>query len=194
MSRRRRVLFMGATLALGVVAATTTIAVLRYKQGYGVSSEFRPYTPPDGSCLIDLLGEPTEDGSDPERGERRYVSRGWYSGASAWLGWKKLTLAQVQEAASEKGWVSFRKDVFDPERERLKSKFGGYVARDATISQSPLTVEVRLDGLGGPVIERMIVVPNPSNPRVYFIGMAGKRLDLDGPTVKQLFDSFRPVD
>lgn len=177
-------------LLLGTATAAITMVVLRYKQGYWVSMELRPFTPLDGSCGIDFLGPATEEDSDPERGERRYLSTGWYSGTSAWLGWRNLTPAQVLEASSDKGWVSLRKAIFDPERERLKGKHGGSVVRDATISPDPQTVEVRLDGPSGAVIERMIVMQKGPNPRVYFIGMAGKRLNLDGDEVKRLFESF----
>ena len=178
-------------LLLGCATAAITIAVLRFKQGYLVSMELRPFAAPDGSCGIELLGQATEEDSDPERGERRYVSTGWYSGTTAWLGWRNLTPAQVLEASSDKGWIALRKEIFDPERERLKGKHGGYVARDATISQDPQTIEVRLDSTNGAAVERMIVMQKGPNPRVYFIGMAGKRLDLDGPMVKRFFDSFK---
>ena len=71
------------------------------------------------------------------------------------------------------------------------------MAKDATINfKDPLTREVRLelpDG-GGRAIERMIVLPTGPRPRLYFIGIAGKRLDPDGDEVKRLFDSFRVVD
>ena len=40
-------------------------------------------------------------------------------------------------------------------------------------------------------MERMIVLPTGPRPRLYFIGIAGKRLDPDGEEVKRLFESFR---
>jgi hypothetical protein len=187
---------VAVVVGLVVMAATTalTLTVLQYKQGHWVSMEWQPFAAPDGSCAIDLLGKPTETDSDPEHGERRYISEGWYSGTTAWIGWRSLTQAQTQEASAKDGWVQFRKFFFDKEQARLKEKFGGYVARDATIEQNPITVEERLDGQNGAVIERMIIVPNGANRRIYFIGMAGKRLDLDGPVVKRFFDSFRVLD
>ena len=65
------------------------------------------------------------------------------------------------------------------------------VTREATRTEEPLTHEVRLEIPGGRAIEQMIVVPNGSQRRIYFIGMAGKELDLDGPEVQRLFESFR---
>jgi hypothetical protein len=181
-------------LFLVIAVGTITFVILRYKQGHLASMEWKAFTAPDGSCGIDLLGLAREEDSDPEHGVRRYVSEGRYSGRTTWIGWRNLTAAQVQEAHTEKGWVQLREKFFDPERDRLKEKFGGYIARDATIGQNPITVEVRVDGPQGPLIERMIVMPEGPRPRVYFIGMVGKRLDLDGPEVKRLFESFRVYD
>jgi hypothetical protein len=180
-------------LGLFLMGVTTvaTLAILQRKQGHFVSMEWRAFTPPDGSCGIELLGQATEADSDLEHGERRYATQGWYSGTTAWIGWRTLTLAQAQEGAVKDGWVQYRKMFFDKERDRLKDKYGGYIARDATVGHDPVTVEVRLDGQNGPVVERMIVVTKGPQPRIYFIGMAGKRLDLDGPEVKRLFESFR---
>jgi hypothetical protein len=191
----RRTIVLAVLFGLLLAGATTTITlgILRYKQGYVLSMEWKEFTPPDGSCGVDLLGDAKEADSDPEHSERRYLSEGWYSGTFAWIGWRNLTAAQTQEATSEKGWVRFEA-IFDAERDRLKGKFGGYIAREATISQNPITKELRLDGQKSTVIERMIVMPEGPRPRIYFIGMAGRRLNLDGPQVKQLFDSFRVYD
>jgi hypothetical protein len=193
-NRGVRILWILAAIFVMVATSTITLAVLQRKQGHLVSMEWQAFTASDGSCSIDLLGQATEADSDPEHGERRYISQGWYSGNSAWIGWRDLTTAQVQEGAAKEGWVQLRKLFFDKQRERLKDKYGGYVAKDATIEQDPMTVEVRLDSPQGPVIERMIVMSKGSRPRVYFIGMAGKRLNLDGPEVKRLFGSFRVHD
>jgi hypothetical protein len=190
----RRVIWVVIGLFLMMATTAITLAILQHKKGYMVSMEWRGFTPPDGSCGIDLPGQATEADSDPEHGERRYVSQGWYSGTTAWIGWRTLTPAQIQEGTTKDGWLQYRKLFFDKERDRLKDKFGGYIAKDATTEYDPVTVEVRLDGQQGPAIERMIVMPKGPRPRVYFIGMAGKRLNLDGTEVKRLFDSFRVYD
>jgi DNA-directed RNA polymerase subunit RPC12/RpoP len=191
---RRLIALVLLAAALMAVTAAATLAVLRYRQGYMVNAEWQEFVAPDGSCRIELLGQPAEEDSQPDRGERRYVSSGWYSGAKAWIGWRTLTQAQVQEASAKDGWVALRKTVIDPEAARLIEKSGGYLVRDATIRQNPETVEIRLDGSKGPAIERVIVAPNGPRPRVYFLGMSGRRLQFDGPEVQHFFDSFHIVE
>jgi hypothetical protein len=193
---RTRGYLLRIIVALFMMGAATaiTLAILQRKQGHLASMEWQSFTPPDGSCSIDLLGRVIGEDSDPERGERRYISQGWYSGMSTWIGWRNLTPAQMQEGTSKDGWVQYRKMFFDKERDRLKDQFSGYISKDATIESDPVTVEVRLDGKLGPVIERMIVVLKGSQSRIYFIGMAGKRFNLEGPEVKRLFGSFRVND
>jgi hypothetical protein len=183
-------------LALLLACATTaaTVAILRYKQGHLASLEWRSFEAPDGSYAIDLLGEVREVDSKPDRGERRYASEGWYSGIGTWIAWRDLTAAEVQEASTEKGWVYFREKVFEPERDRLKDELAGSVSREATIGQKPLAFELRLDGKRGPTIQRTLVVAEGAHPRIYFIGMSGKKLNFDGPEVKRLFASFRTFE
>ena len=83
--------------------------------------------------------------------------------------------------------------VFEAEKDWLKGRFGGFISKDATVSKikEPLVHEVRIDYPRGRAVERMIVLPTGPRPRIYFIGIAGKRLDLDGDEAKHLFDSFR---
>jgi hypothetical protein len=194
-SSHKRLIRLVIGLFLMATAAATTFAILQRKQGHLISMEWQPFAPADASCQIELLGHAKEVDWNPEPGERRYYSQGWYSGTSAWIGWQNLTPVQAQEAAAKDGWVQYRKLFFDQERDRLKDRFGGSIAKDATIDQNPITVEVRLEGgQRGSTIERMMVIPNSSVPRIYFIGMSGKRLDLDGPEVKRFFSSFRVND
>jgi hypothetical protein len=175
-----------------VLAALATVAYLRYKQGHIFGLEWKPFTAPDGSCSVELLGRPTEDPAAGS-GEKRYVSEGWYSGTVTWVGWRDLTQREVQLAGTKDAWKDLGK-VFDAERERLKSKYDGSVSKDDTIQfEDPLTREVRLATPEGAVVERMIVMHRGSRPRVYFVGMAG-RIDPDGAEVKRLFDSFKASD
>jgi hypothetical protein len=46
----------------------------------------------------------------------------------------------------------------------------------------------------GQLVSRMIVMPKEPHPRVYFIGIAGKRLNPDGDVVRHFFDSFRVLE
>jgi hypothetical protein len=69
------------------------------------------------------------------------------------------------------------------------------VVKDATIQfDPPITVEIRLTTPHGPLVERIIVKADGPRPRVYFVGITGKRLDPDGPEVNRLFQSFRVND
>jgi hypothetical protein len=107
------------------------------------------------------------------------------------VGWKDLTPAEAQMAAGPDGWQLLRPTVLNPERERLKSAFGGYEAEGGgTKSFEPLTVEYRFQTPEGLLVERAIVKPGGPHPRVYFVGMVGKRLTPDSPELNRLFSSF----
>lgn len=183
----------GAVALLSLaVAAGTTVGVKRYKQGHGVSWEWKPYADPEKAFSLELLGRPTEDPEVPP-GEKRFVSEGWYSGTRAWVGWKDLTANQAQLAADKEAWQHFRAD-FETERDRLKTKHGGTLTKSATVKfEDPLTYEVRLEQGQTRAIERMIVMPRGPKPRLYYVGMAG-RIDFDGPDVRRLFDSLRVTE
>jgi 4-amino-4-deoxy-L-arabinose transferase-like glycosyltransferase len=195
-SRRRRWLLMLALLVIVIAATLATIGVLRRKEGYLTGSEWRAFTPADQSCTIQLLGRAVEDAAAPESGQRRYLSEGWYSGTTTWLGWRNLNAAEVQIALAPEAWHDPQLTrLFDQERDWLKGRYGGSVTKDATISFSnPLTRELRLELPEGRTVERMIVHPTGPRPRLYFLGIAGKRFDPDGEEVKRLFDSFRVLD
>jgi len=175
-----------------VVAATTTIAVKRHKQGHVLNWEWQAFAAPDNSCSITMLGKPVDD-PDAGAGEKRYIAEGWYSGTTTWIGWRDLTQVQVQLAGTKDAFQHFTKP-FDTERERLKLRYGGTVTKTATTKfEDPLTHEVRLEYPGGRLIERMMVFPNGPRPRMYFVGMAGK-FDFDSPEVQRFFDSFRVTE
>jgi hypothetical protein len=197
-TRSRRGRWLLLLLLVSLVATLATIGVLRRKEGYLTSREWRPFSPPDNSCTVQLLGRPVEDTTAPESGQRRYISEGWYSGTITWLGWRNLTAAEAQFAAAPEAWHNPQLTrLFEQERVWLSGRFGGYVTKDATINfKDPLTREVRLemeDGRGR-AVERMIVHATGAHPRLYFLGAVGKRLDPDGGDVKHLFESFRLLD
>jgi hypothetical protein len=182
-----------ALLLVAVIATAVTIGALRRKEGYLVGREWRSFTPPDNSCAVELLGRPKEDTEGVESGQRRYKSEGWYSGTTAWIAWRNLSAAEAQMAATDDAWHNPQLvKLFEAERDWLKDKYGGYLTKDATIKfKDPLTREVRFEYPHGRAVERMIVMPAGPRPRIYFIGIAGKRLDLDGDEARHLFDSLR---
>lgn len=194
-SQRRPKFILLVLLLIAVVATLATVAVMRRKEGYLTGREWRRFSPPDNSCTAQLLGRPIEDPSTPESGQRRYLSEGWYSGTTTWLGWRNLSAVEVQIAAAPEAWHNPQLTrLFDQERDWLLGRFGGYASKDSTISfKDPLMREVSLElpeGRGR-AVERMIVVPTSPRPRLYVIGAAGKRLDPDGEVVRHLFESFR---
>jgi len=176
-----------------VIATTATIGVKRYKQGHGAGWEWQAFSAPDKSFSVDMLGRPVED-ADAGAGQKRHSAEGWYSGTVTWVGWRDLTENEVNQAHDKKdGWVHLR-PLFDGELDRLKTKYGGKVIKEATKDfDARLTREVWLTSDDVGVAERMIVVPNGPRPRMYFVGMAGK-INFDGPEVQRLFDSFRVAE
>jgi hypothetical protein len=195
---RIRIRALLALLLVAIVTTAITIALLRRKEGYLTDREWRPFTPPDNSCTIDLLGKPIEDAGSSERGVRRFLSEGWYSGTVTWIGWHNLNAAEVQVAVTDEAWhdPQFMK-IFDAERNWLKDGFGGTVLKDATIQfKSPLIREMRLKMPAGKghVVERQIVHAIGSHPRIYFIGIAGKRFDPEGNEVQRLVNTFRVLE
>ena len=182
-------------LVVFAVVAAFTVAVLQRKHGHLVRTEWNAFTAPDGSCSADLVGQAVEDADAPATGGRRYSSEGRYSGVRTWVGWRNLTPNEVLQASTPEGWRQLRVSVFDPERERLRETFGGYVVKDGTIQfDAPITVEIGLETPLGPLVERIIVKADGPRPRVYFIGIVGKKLAPDGPEVSRLFTSFRLND
>jgi hypothetical protein len=176
-----------------VVVTAATVAVLRYKQGHVLGSEWRAFSPPDGSFTVELLGKPTEDAT-AETGVRRYAAEGWYSGTVTWVGWRDLTPVERQYALAKDGWVQLREKLFDPERDRLAAKYGGTVAKQATPKlDNPIVHEVRVQYDGGQAVERTVVAVNDFSARVYFVGIAG-RIDPDGEDVKRFLDSFKVTE
>jgi hypothetical protein len=190
-SKATRVLLAAAALLALVAAAGATVAVKQRKHGHLTGWEWKAYSPPDRAFTIELLGTPIAD-PDAPAGETRYVAEGWYSGTKTWVGWRDLTQTQVQLAGTKDNFAHF-KDVFGPDR--LRTRFGGAVVRDATTNfENPLTREVRTDAGGGVrAVERMLVYPSGPRPRAYFVGIAGT-LDFDDPAVARLFDSFRVAE
>lgn len=197
-STKRRWLHLVPLLAVGLLimmtVTATTVGALKRKTGLFASAEWQTFHAPDGSCSVDLLGTPVEDPDAPANGYRRYQSEGWYSGTRTWVGWKDLTTVEAQMATGPDGWHLLRPAVFGPEKDRIKNTFGGYeLEGGGTKSFAPVVVEYRFQTPEGLLVER-IFVKDGLRPRVYFVGMVGKRLVPDGPDFDHLFTSFRVND
>jgi len=179
-----------ATLTLvGVfLIASFTLIALRFRQGYGISAEWRPFVSPDGQVQIDLLGSPWEE--PDSQGGRRFWSRGWYSGAYAWIGWQDLTEQQAQAARSPDARHKLD-GLIQAELERWQRHFGGS-GHTATLQFSePLIVEIRWDAGTCRGQGRVVVTSQGSNPRVYYLGIAAPHLVFDSVAVRHFLDSFR---
>ncbi len=188
-SSRRRRWWIAFTLVATVLVMVATFAVVRYKQGHALNNEWERFTAPDGSYQLDLPGRAQEGLSNEDLGSY-YFAEGWYSGITAWVGWRELTAAERDVTGTAEAWQQFLKP-FEAEQLRLKLRFNGDVVRNATRFDPQLTHEVRLTTPRGQVVERIIVSPQPARPRIYFVGLAGKNLDPDSPVATRFFDSFR---
>lgn len=185
------------SLAVVVLSAAATLAVLRYRTGRMVEWEWRTVELPDGRCTVELPGPPTVD-PNVGPGERRYQAQGWYSGLKAWAGWRELGPPLSTHVGTADAWRHLR-SVFEAERDRLRDQLGGEVVRvlrEATIRfEDPLTWELWLEYPEGKVALRAVVVPGDDGgaaPRVYFLGLAGP-VDPTGPLTRRFFESFRPA-
>lgn len=176
-----------ALLAVFLIASMTLI-VLRFRQGYGISAEWRPFISPDGQVQIDLLSTPWEE--TDSHGVRRYWSRGWYSGAYAWIGWQELTEQQVEAARSPDARHKLD-GLIQIELEQWQRRFGGN-GRTATVQfTDPLIVEIKWEADNVRGLGRVVVVSQGPAPRVYYLGIAAPHLVYDSTAVRHFLDSFR---
>jgi hypothetical protein len=174
--------------AVGVLlVAFVTISVLRYRQGYGLTLEWRQFTAAEGNVQVDLLGRPEQDiASD---GSIRFWSRGWYSGVYAYVGWQALNAEQAALARLPDARRQLN-PLIESELDRWRQWFGGE-GRTATMQfADPLIVEIywrtaTIQGVG-----RILVVATGSRPRAYFLGIIGPRITPDHAAVHHFFASF----
>ena len=176
-------------ILLGVfLIASVTLIVLRFRQGYGISAEWRPIVLSDGQVQIDLLSTPWEE--TDSHGVRRVWSRGWYSGAYAWSGWQDLTDQQVQAARAPDARHKLD-GLIQRELEQWQRRFGGN-GRTATVQfTEPLIVEIKWEADNVRGLGRVVVVSQGPNPRVYYLGIAAPHLVYDSAAVRHFLDSFR---
>lgn len=192
--------FATLLILLVTVCAAFALTVVILRQGAGVIPEraWRPYVPPDNTFAIDLPGDPEADKLDPLPGipgvaGAWYSTRGWYSGLTAFVGWRETRPGVPPPGAQgtlPELWLVYRRPI-EAEIERQRAVWGGTVTQEATTRfDNPLTVDVRMSIPGGDVVERFVVAANPVS-RIYFFGMKGKNVTPDSPAVTRLFNSFR---
>ena len=192
-----RTLIAGSLLML--VVSFATVAVLRYGTGRIPGSAWAGFLAPDGSCTVELPGEPVGEKLDPlpgtgvTRGGERYVTTGWYSGARAWVGWWELDPGFAKQAAADRDGL-LTAPVLNAARAARKEQAGGEVTRTGTIRSGPhLGMEVQMTTPRGRLVERYVVVAGGPRPRLYVVGIEAKNLNPDGPAARRVLGSFRVV-
>jgi hypothetical protein len=179
-------------LILSAVAFLVAAGIRGYRTGQVPFYAWREFTPPDGSFRVALPGEPagpetTEPIADftMTRPGERYVARSWYAGVTASVGWVGIDPARVKDLRLE--------DLAGGEADRRKQELG------ATAWGSGLGNRGNRDGMeytyetpNGRVIDRMILVRDGPNPRLYVLSYSAPGLrGPDHPNVIRFFDSFK---
>jgi hypothetical protein len=185
-------------LAIVVVGSAATLAVLRYGSGHISPASWAEFTPPDGSCSFALPGTPTAESLEPTDGVagggERYVTTGWYSRATVWVGWRTLDPAWAKQAQADRDGA-LTAPVLAAERDRRKEQAGGTVTREAKVRYAAYSgSRVEMDTPRGQLVEFYIVVPDGPRPRLYFLGIEAKHVAPDGPAATRLFGSFKLTD
>lgn len=183
-------------LVLVVVVLAVTLALLRYGSGNIPPMAWSEFTPPDGSCSIELPGTPTEERIEPNasdvltRGLNLYTTEGWYSRARVWFGWRDLDPGWAKLAEKDRDG-SITSPVLSAERDRRKDQVQGTITKEATVRfDSHLGLEVWMDTPKGKLVERYVAATTGPRPRLYFFGIESKNASADGPAARRLFKSF----
>lgn len=149
------------------------------------------FSPPDQSCSVLLPGTPTE--ADPLAGfGKRYVTHGWFSGVTTWIGWIELDGDWLQKANAPEAWHLLR-PRFDAVLDKQKLEWQATIVRQSTKRfDEPYTMEVEMQLPDGDLVERFIVVAKGPHPRIYYLGLSGRGVAADSATARRIFESFRP--
>ena len=191
-------------IALFVVVVVTvgTIAVLGYGAGRVPGFAWGEFTSPDGSCSTLLPGAAVDEvvGPNPAapltRGGQRFVTTGWYSGVSTWVGWQDLDPEWAKQAANDRDGALIA-PLLAAERDRRRDQVGGTVVREVTVRYAAsLGVEVEMTTPRGQLVERLILAASGPRPRLYCVGIEGRKLAIEGPAARgpaaaKLLTSFR---
>jgi hypothetical protein len=186
-----------AAIGFGLVVAVSvlTLLVLRYGP-WGSNAAWSEFTPPDGSCSVQLPGSPKEEEVDPNPngsvlGGKRYTASGWLSRTTAWVAWGDLDPALVKSLAADKDGV-FAASALRAERDREKSRLEGSITNEVMVRyNASWGIEVHMDTPKGKVIERLLIVSDGPRPRLYVLGIRAKDLTPESPAARRLFNSFK---
>ena len=194
--RKRLFRTAGLVLLLSVLAFGGTLFLRGYRAGRIADSTWTEFTPPDGSCTVELIGTP--------KGEKlvalplnvsltgeEYVAKGWYSGVHCWVGWYDLDPAWAKGAAEDKDGSQIDPVLNAGQKKRVEA-LGGTVQKEGKLLINAFRGrEVQMETTRGSAVERLFVVPTGSRPRLYFVGIEGKNLNPTGPAATRLFTTFR---
>jgi hypothetical protein len=190
-------------LGLSVLVFVATVAGLMVWRGYGSGqvpdSAWTTFSPPDGSFSASLPGSPAAESIDPHPsiaeigGGQRFVTRGWYSKTTAWVGWCDLNAGwakKVVDGTDRTGAMA--EGVLSAELERQKAWLAGTVTKEVVFRQDAyLGREAHLDTPRGKAVVRLLVAPDGPHPRLYFMGVESKAAGPDDPVAGRLFKSWR---
>jgi len=200
--RRKRTPWPWPVTAIAVVIVMAivliaTLAILRYGSGTISTGGWVEFTPPDGSCSIELPGVPAEERVEPTsadgitRGLQQYTAEGWYSRAKVWFGWRDLDPAWVKQATLDRDGA-ITSPVLAAERDRRKRDANGSIVKEAHVRFGPHTgLEVEMATPRGKLVERYVLALAGAHPRLYFMGIEAKTASVESPAARKLFDSFR---
>ncbi len=183
-------------VALSVLAFGATLFYRGYHAGRVPESAWNSFTPPDGSCTVDLPGEPTAHPLNALpiavcRGGEEFITDGWYSGVQAWVGWYDLDPAWAKAAAEDKDGGQIDPILNAGQKQRVDSRKATIRKEGKMLVDEFRARELQIESEAGPAIEWLCVVPTGTHPRLYFFGIQGKNISPESPLARRIFTKFR---
>ena len=188
-----------AVLLISFGAMAMTIAARGYGSGRVPERGWSEFTPPDGSCSVQLPDWPSEEAVAPNpsgsvTGGKRFTAAGWYTRSSAWLAWNDLEAPFAATAAKDKDKV-FTASALQSELNREKARLEGTVTKEVEIRfNTAWGIEVHMDTPRGKVIGWLLVAPEGARPRLYVYGVQAKNIAHDSAVVRRMFTSFKVLE
>jgi hypothetical protein len=176
------------SLALTALAVALVWAAFRYQSGVVPASAWRDFEPPDAGFRVRLPAEPVEvpfEATDPRvRAAKRFRAVRWFEGVVAEVAWLQVGEAILIPGAFEQLAIVLR--------DHTAARHGGTVEREGVVRfDKHEGREYQIRTPNGLIVERFLLVPGRSGPRIVVLSVAGKRLTGDSPAVRTFFDSLR---